>query len=282
MQLPRAFRLFVSVLVTSLVVALTACGGPLGPAPTPTATLRAQKTLTISGSGTTTQVLEAVRSAFEAEVRGYKLEVLPGTGSSGGIKGILEGVLDVAALAKAPSKEEAAKGIEYVEFGQSPSAIFVHPSVTVGNLTTEQAIAIFSGQITNWSQVGGPNLAIVLLVRDESDSSSAALRKLVLGETPFAATARTLTSQTDMLAAVAAATGAVGYGAWTSVLATGTKVNPVAVNGVGPTDAAYTGVAGLGIGYMSNRKADVQPLLDWLISKPGQAALTKMGVIIKR
>jgi phosphate transport system substrate-binding protein len=280
MQLTMNSRLCLSALMTMVIVTLVACGGPLGPATTPTAL--PQKTLTISGSGTTTQVLEAVRPAFEAEVRGYKLEILPGTGSSGGIKGILEGLLDAAALAKAPTKEEAAKGIEYVEFGQSPSAIYVHPSVTVSNLTTEQAIAVFSGQSTNWSQVGGPNLAIVLLLRNEDDSSSQALRKLVFGETRFAATARTLTSQADMQAAVAATSGAVGYGSWTSVLASGTKVESVTVNGVGPTDAAYTGVSGLGIGYMSNRKADVQPLLDWLTSKPGQAALTKVGVIIKR
>lgn len=233
--------------------------------------------LSVSGSGGTTAVLEAVQAAFEADTPGYQLEILVGTGTGGGVQGVVDGALDVAAMARPPKDDEA---IEYVDFGKTGQALYVHVGVGDIDLTSEQASAIVFGEITNWSEVGGPDLEIVLYVRDEGDSSTAALREAVFGDEPFAETAQVMTSQGDMINAIQGIEGAVGFGTWPAVLAAGANVTPVALNGLLPTDTAYPITGALGIGFLADRQADVQPLVDWLLSDTGKTALRDTGVIV--
>ncbi|MEJ5311890.1 MAG: substrate-binding domain-containing protein [Anaerolineae bacterium] len=275
----RRLKLNLCFVCVALTLLLMACGSkPTEPAPTPTATRRVE--LTISGSGTASTILEGIKPAFEAAVPGYTLEILPGTGTGEGVKGALQGVFDVAAMARPPKDEEVAAGIEYTEFGQSGVAVFAHPGVGVANLTTAQVKALFAGEIANWSAVGGPDLPVVLYVRDEGDSSTQSLRKVVFGDTAFPEFAQVLTSQTDMQAAVAGTPGGVGFGSWPSVLAMRANVKPITLDGVAPGDAAYPMFGPVGIGYLSTRKADVQPLVDWLTSEQGQKALAEFDVIL--
>jgi len=275
-----------------LVVALTACGSQSATtpgavvAPTTPNTNAGSTTpivLKISGSGTTSAILSAVKPAFEADMPGYRLELLPGTETGGGVQGVIKGVLDVAAMARPPKDEEAAQHVEYVEFGKGGATIFTHPGVNVTNLTTDQSAAIFAGQITNWSQVGGPDMPIVLYVRNEDESSTKALRTAVFGDTPFPpATIRVLASQSEMLVAVEGTPGSVGFGWWPAALAKGTKVHAVALDGQAPAAPNYPVIGGFGIGYLTNRTAEVQPLTDWLRSTRGQAALQQFGLITTR
>ncbi|MBI5951226.1 MAG: substrate-binding domain-containing protein [Chloroflexi bacterium] len=263
-----------------LIVALllTACSSmstqPPTPTPAPVVILKA------SGSGTITIVLGTLAPAFEGAVPGYKLEVLPGKSTGNGVKGILEGLLDVAAMARKPKDEETAQNIKYYELGLVGQALIVHPTVTgVASLNHQQVIDIFSGKITNWSEVGGPNLQIVLYVRDEDDSSTKGLRKAILGENPFAETAKTLFSQDEMVISVEGTPGSIGIAGWPSVLALQSNVNAVAIDGVRPDEAAYPILDSAGIGYLSQREGDIQPLTDWLSSANGQAALNALGFV---
>jgi phosphate transport system substrate-binding protein len=268
--------------VTSLfliaTLLLTACGSFLTQAPTPTTPPLV--TLKASGSGTITTVLESLAPAFEAARAGYKLKVLPGNSTGIGVTGILDGALDVAAMARVPSAEETAKNIQYFEMGLVGQAIIVHPSVTnITNLSRQQITGIFSGKFTNWSDVGGPDLKIVIYIRNADDSSMKGLRKAILGETPTPDTAKTLTSQEDMLVSVKGTPGAIGIAAWVAVLATKTKVQMVAVDGAKPNDSSYPMLGSSGIGYLTDRKSDIQPLIDWLSSTKGQAELLQLGFV---
>ncbi|MBN2003647.1 MAG: substrate-binding domain-containing protein [Anaerolineae bacterium] len=259
------------------MLCLTACSSRVT---TPTAI--PQTVLTISGSGTVTAILSGVRPAFEADVPGYTLNVLPGSGTGGGVEGIIQGALDVAAMARAPKDEETAQGVAYVEFGQSGVAIYTHPSVGLTALTTEQTHAIFAGEIVNWAEVGGPDQIIILCVRDEGDSSTQSLREVVFGDTPFPETALVQTSQSDMQAVVAATPGGVGFGAWPAALAEKVNVTGLALDGVAPGSLANPMAAPVGIGYLQDRRADVQPLIDWLLSESGRVALEELDVITGR
>jgi phosphate transport system substrate-binding protein len=260
------------------VLALAACGGAVTGTP-PTPTPRSQITLTVSGSGTTTAILSGIKPAFEADVPGYNLRVLPGSGTGEGVEGVVKGLLDVAAMTRPPKDEEAAQGVEYVEFGESGVAMYTYPDVGITDLTTAQALAVFSGEITGWSEIGGSDTAIILYVRDEGESSTKVLRQAIFGDAPFPEIAQVLTSQADMQAAVAGTPGSIGYGSWPSAFAEGANVQPITLNGVAPGDSDYPYVTPIGIGYLSERKADVQPLVDWLLSEQGQAALSEFDVI---
>jgi phosphate transport system substrate-binding protein len=271
------------VVVTLLVLVPAGCapGGsdadPAGPAASDDGIV-----LTVSGSGTTTAILSAVASAFEADTAGYELKVLPGAGTGGGVQGVVGGMLDVAAMARPPKEEEIAQGIAYTEFGLSGVAVYVHPSVEVTELTGTQVTTILCCEIENWSEVGGPDLPIVVYVRDEGDSSTKALRALVIGDVAFPEEGvQVLTSQSEMQDSVEATVGAVGFGSWPSAVASGSEVRAISLDGVSPSEQAYQLRTPVGIGYLSDRQADVQPLIDWLLSESGQAALRQVDVLMQ-
>jgi len=239
-----------------------------------------QIVLKVSGSGSAEAVLNAIQPAFEADTPGYDLEILQGTGTGGGVTGIVQDVLDVAAMARPPKDEEAAQNVEYVEFGQACQAVMTHPDVGVANLTTAQVAGIFSGEITNWSEVDGPELPILLYVRDEADSSTQALRSVIMGDTPFAETVvKVITSQDEMQVVIVGTPGSIGIGTWPTVLANRADVQAVTIDGIASSDANCPMIGPLGIGYLAERQAEVQPLLNWLLSEAGQAALHEFAVI---
>ena len=86
------FRLFSALVLVTLV--LSACGTAA-----PTSIAQPIVTLKVSGSGGIPAALEALKPAFEAATPGYRLETLTGTGTGGGVTGIIKGVLDMAAMA---------------------------------------------------------------------------------------------------------------------------------------------------------------------------------------
>jgi phosphate transport system substrate-binding protein len=276
------YRIYISFIILLLMLAITGCAAPV-PEPDFTEAVPSPVTLTISGSGGTTSILQAVEAAFEASTPGYNLEVLSGTGTGGGVEGVTKGVLSVAAMARPPKDEEleATPTFQYVQFGLSGQAIFVAANVGEIDLTSDQAKAIFFGEITNWAEVGGPEGEIFLYVRDEGDSSTQALRGVIFGEDPFPEFAQVMTSQGDMIAAVEGTPFAAGFGTWPAVLAVEADVLPAALDGLAPSDSSYPITGELGIGYLEENQAAVQPLIDWLLSDSGREALMNLDVIVE-
>lgn len=117
-----------------------------------------------------------------------------------------------------------------------PFAMVVNPDVGVSQLSTDQIIRIYStGQITNWQQVGGPNLPIVPVVRPSTSGTRATFRKYVLGGRDENGRLLQSDSSQSVLQAVAQTPGAIGYLAVSVVDAT---VKTVAIDGQLPTSAA--------------------------------------------
>jgi phosphate transport system substrate-binding protein len=269
-------KILTTVTLIGLLIATVGCGK----APEQKVSAETKEiVLKVSGSGTASGVLAAIAPAFEANVPGYTLNVLPGSGTGGGVKGTIEGVLDVAAMLRAPTEEEEPQ-IDYQSFGLGAEIPIAHADLDLTSLTAEQLTAIFCGEVTNWSQVGGPDEDIVVYVRGSDSAHTKAVRRGVFGDAPFAETAKVMGSLGDMLAAVEGTPNSVGFANWPGALSKGAQVDFVAVGGVGPDDPSYPGVLPLGIGYLPDRQADVQPLIDWLLSEQGQVALAEAGVIV--
>ena len=88
--------------------------------------------------------------------------------------------------------------------------------------------------------------------------------------------------ETDALVPVVEGTpGSIAYGAWPSVRLLSSKVQPIAVDGTLPTKAAYPFVQPLVLCYQSETQTQIQPLLDWLESQKGKAALQALSVITR-
>lgn len=274
----HVFRPVPTLLLAMLI--LSACSGTPA-APTPT--VHPVVNLKVSGAGTITAVMEALQPAFEAATPGINLEVLESSSTGSGVKGILEGILDLASMSRPPKDEEASQNVKYFEMGLVGQAIIIHPSAEgVTSLNNQQIADIFLGKVTNWSEVGGPDLEIILYVRDPDDSSTKVLRKAIVGEIPFPETAQVMTSQGDMITVVEGTPGAIGIAAYPIVLVKEAKVLVVSVNGLQPNDPSYAMSESSGLGFMADRQNDVQPLLDWLSSADGQAALKALGFILPK
>lgn len=238
-------------------------------------------TLKVSGSGTVVGLLRGLEADFEADNPSYDLDILSGSGTGGGVQGVTEGILDVAAMARPPkdSELEAAPTFEYVELGRAGIAIMTHPTVGLTELTSEQVNDILFGNITNWSEVGGPDELIVVFVRDEEETATGILRATFIGETPFPETDIVLTSSGDMNRSVSESDYSIGFGTWPSVLGSGLDITGIALDGISPTAPDYPMVTTLGIGYLEAKSTEVKPLVDWLQSDAGKTALETLGVI---
>ncbi|HEX2906999.1 MAG TPA: substrate-binding domain-containing protein [Phototrophicaceae bacterium] len=265
------------IVFLGLALLITACSSA---APTATPTAPPQITLTISGSGSVSSLLTTLKADFEAAHPGYNLNILSGTGTGGGVKGVLDGSLTVAAMARAPKDDETAQGLQYVRIGGSAVAFIVHPEVKVTNLTQEQVRAIFFAETTNWSEVGGPDLPIVVYVRDEDESATTMLRQTFFGDTAFPESiAGVMTSASALLDAVQGTPGSIGFGTWAAIVAGKKNVSMVKLDGAAPDSPDYPVISMLGLGYLESQQAAVQPLLDWLSSTTGRGALNQLGVI---
>jgi phosphate transport system substrate-binding protein len=117
-----------------------------------------------------------------------------------------------------------------------PFAMVVNRDVTVTQLSTEQIISIYStGQITNWKQIGGPDLPIVPVVRPVTSGTRATFRKYILGGRDENGKLLQSDSSQSVLQAVAQTPGAVGY---LALSVADSSVKTVAIDGQLPTAAA--------------------------------------------
>lgn len=261
-----------------LFLGLTACTAQTAVSAIPQ---QPMKTLRISGSGGTTPILAALASDFTADHPTIKLETLQGTGTGGGVTGIIEGVLDVAAMGRPPKPEEAEQ-IEFLSLGHGAEIPFVHVDVTVSELNAAQLKAIFAGEITNWAEVGGEDMPIIVYTRAEDTPHTQVLREAFLADVVFTDSAQIMGGMGDIIAAVEGTPGSIGYVNWPTAVATGARVNAITINGFAATDPTYPATLEIGIGYMPDQAENVAPLLDWLRSEHGQDTLRAFGVLVNK
>lgn len=270
-----------TVFLIMLILVLTACGTaaaqPAVPSP---AAPQEQIKLVISGSGGTATILKPLTEQFRQEHKNWSFEFLSGAGTSGGIKGALDGTLDLGTMARDPKAEELAKGIKYLHFATDRIAFVTSPDISVSKLTATQVKDIFMGKITSWSAVGGPNVPINLLVRDEEESNTQVLRKALFGETPFPAGAAVFTSEGDLRKALVSASQAIAYVSYGGLTLENVSANTVVVDGLDPTDLShnypYTKPAGLA--YLPANEAKLKPFLDFITSKTTKTWLAEKGL----
>jgi hypothetical protein len=155
-----------------------------------------------------------------------------------------------------------------MEFAHTSVGIFVHPDTGVRNLTRAQAAAIFSGKITNWSEVGGADQEIVVFVQEPDDIATSAVRDYILGDEEIVAEAPVLISETDVLVVVEGISGAIGYATlagkrFFEFVSPTAYIDPIMLDGIAPTDPEYPFVSSIGLAFLPDRITDLQPLFEW-------------------
>lgn len=186
---------------------------------------------TITASGSTALQPLVVRAAEYFMKDHEKVTInVTGGGSGTGVKNVHDGVSDIG-NSDVEAADELKEGLVDHIVTIAPFALIVNQGVGVENLTLEQATAIFTGTTTNWSEVGGKDMKIVLVHRQESSGSRKLVKKIVLGGKDF--TKEGLTQESSKLVAttVGKTEGAIGY-VDVPYLAPEYKVNALKIGGV--------------------------------------------------
>ncbi|MEW6427055.1 MAG: ABC transporter substrate binding protein [Thermodesulfobacteriota bacterium] len=128
--------------------------------------------ITVSGTGDSEELLRIVAADLERTLEGGKVRVPASNGSSGGIRQLVEGAVDLARIARPLRPEEEKEGLVYRPFARTPVVFAVHPSMRwLTSLSPAQIVAIYRGELTDWKEVGGSPGRIYPITREEGDSS---------------------------------------------------------------------------------------------------------------
>ena len=236
----------------SIVMALsllTACGGgetstagsETGSTPSTSAAQSAENagatqeitgTVNTDGSTSMADVMAVLKETFSEVQPGVNVNYT-GSGSGAGITNVLNGSVDIGLSSRALKAEEEEQGAVAHVVALDGVAIVVNPENTVANLTVEQIAKIFSGEITNWSEVGGADAEIAVFGRESGSGTRGAFEEIVGVEDACVYT-NEYSSTGDMVGAVAGNPNAIGYA---SLSAVDESVIAVSVNDVAPSEA---------------------------------------------
>src|SRR3954468_3355982 len=241
------------VIAAGLVVAACSSGAGTTPAPTTASTAGSPSaggspagsmaapacvtgSTTAAGSTALQPVVDAAGKQYVAACSGSTVSV-QGGGSGTGLTQVLQGAVNIGdSDVKAEDKlkpEEASQLVDHI-IAKQGWVMVNNPSVTgVTNLTTQQATDIWTGKTTNWKDVGGPDQAIVLIIRPASSGTRATFKKIVLGgQEEAAGQALTEDSNGAVTTSVAGTPGATSVIAFAYYQANKGSVTPLQLDGV--------------------------------------------------
>ena len=243
----------------------------------------AKLTGTVSTDGSTSmeKVIGGLGEMFMEMNDGVTFTYNP-TGSSAGIKAIQEGRCDIGLSSRALKAEEEAQGLKATVLAYDGIAVIVNPENTVEDLTVEQIAAIYKGEVTNWSEVGGNDAEIVLIGREAGSGTRSGFEEIVEVE-DLCQYRQELTSTGDVITAVSQNPGAIGYASLASVKDT---VKAVKVDGVAPSDETVKNESyAIQRPFVLVTKEDVvlnetaQAFFDYITSEAAREVITAAGVV---
>ncbi len=234
--------------------------------------------LVVAGTGDGMEMLQALGTAYTADTPDTLVVVPPSVHSSGGIAALLSKETTLARIARPLTAAEENKGIMSVPVVRLPSAIFVHPAVKVRNVTAAQLVGLFEGRITNWRDLGGEDLRVRVIRREDGDSMLTVLRTTMpgWGGLQFSEKARTARTTQEMLDFVQEFEGAIAFGPYTRALEA--HIGVMRVGGLHPADSAYPSSVTLRLAFrISDVSPDAISFIRFARSEKAQRLFTTLG-----
>jgi phosphate transport system substrate-binding protein len=279
-------RRYLFVLALLLGAFLTACAPattPTRPTPNPSPTVPLSGRLTFAGSTTVQPLVGKLGERFRELHPAVSLEIAAG-GSVVGIKAIHDGSVDIGMASRSLHADEA-QGIVQTQVAIDIIGIVANTTNPLTGLTKSDLRDIYLGRITRWSQLNGPDLAILVVTREMTSGTRGAFDEIILDkQAPAAPQMRTAITAGDMAAIVAAEPAAIGYVGFGNIEA---GLKTLQINGVAP--AEETAQAGsypltrpllLLTGPLSQPLA--QAFVAFVLSPEGQALVARNGWVPAR
>ena len=196
-----------------------------------------------------------------------------------------------------PSEEQKAYAEEcdttfvYTPVGTEAFVFFVHKDNPIDNLTTEQIKGIYSGEITNWKQIGGKNEEIAAFQRNEGSGSQSMLKRF-MGDTPImeAPTEMVNSMMSGIIEKVSdyrSKSNSIGFSFryYVEGIIQNPDIKMLSVDGVAPTaenirNGSYPIVTPMyAVTYEENTNENVDLLLQWILSEEGQYIIEETGYV---
>ena len=175
-------------------------------------TTKTQMVYTFGGSTTVAPIANAAIAAFTSSRSGLKISY-EGLGSSTGLKQLQEGTITLAGSSRELKESELQAGLKPIVIALDGLSVAVHSSVAIANLSSEQLAGIFSGEISNWKEVGGKDADIEVIVRDETSGTYASFKEIVLDpyKRNYKTEAIVARENGELAAKIASTPNAIGY-----------------------------------------------------------------------
>ena len=220
---------YISILLAvCLVLSLVACGSSENKE---VVSEKLSGTVSTDGSTSMEKVIGGLGEMFMERNSGITFTYNP-TGSGSGIKAVQEGRCDIGLASRSLKTEEAESGLTETVLAYDGIAVIVNLENPVSDLDVQTIAKIYTGEITNWSQVGGNDAEIVLIGREAGSGTRDGFESIT-GTEDACQYRQELTSTGDVITAVSQNPGAIGYASVASVKDT---VKALTVGGVAPSN----------------------------------------------
>ena len=273
-----------------LALSLAACGQTTAPAasaapateaPATTAAAKLSGTVATDGSTSMEKVIGALGEAFMEANPDTTFTYNP-TGSGSGIQAVQEGRCDIGLSSRALKDAEKEAGLTETVLAYDGIAMIVNPANPVEDLSLEQIADIYTGKITNWSEVGGNDSQIVLIGREAGSGTRGGFEEIV-GVVDACQYRQELSSTGDVITTVAQNPDAIGYASLAAVKDT---VKALKVAGVTPTEATvkdgtYTIQRPFVLATKTGEKLNdvAQAFFDYVTSADASEIITAAGAV---
>ena len=239
--------------------------------------------ISLAGSTSMEKLCEALSESF-MEANPSVTVTTEYTGSGAGLESLAAGSIDIGNSSRHLKEEELATGAVENVVAIDGIAVITNTSNTVTDLTSDDLAKIYKGEITNWSELGGADEAIVVIGREAGSGTRAAFEELLEIE-DACQYAQELDSTGAVLAKVASTSGTIGY---VSLDVVDDTVIGMSLNGVEPTEENI--LAGdyllsrpfvmATMGEISEQNELVQAWFDYIASEDGKNVISSVGLIL--
>lgn len=264
---------------TSSVAGTSSAAGTSASGASSTAAEELSGTLSMNGSTSMEKVIKAVNGAFMEKNKGVTVN-LNLTGSGTGIQEASEGKCDIGNSSRKLKDEEAEK-LDATVVGLDGIALVVNPANKLEDITLQDLAKVYSGEITNWKELGGDDKAIVVIGREDGSGTRDGFESIVMGDKE-PKYAQELESTGSVINAVATTDGAIGYASLANVDET---VKALKVGGVEATEEnVKSGAYKVQRPFIcatlkSSDNKLVKAYLDFILSEEGQALVLAQGAV---
>lgn len=283
-------RAFAFCLILAVVSVMTACGdndenkGDTGAAGT--------DSIVITGSSSAAGLVKALGNDFKEEYKDKYPDLefkITDEDSGSAIDAVRSGKADIGLVSRAVTDEEKSLVDDVEVFAMDGIAVIANKNCNIENLTVSQAKKIFSGQIVNWSDVGGENTRINVYSREESSGTRNEFLNLLGLNSIFDTTkekkltdrATVYNSSEEVKKAVAGDKSGIGYISMTALDKTvkDIAVDDVKINAQNVGDENYKLVRNFSFVIAKDESEAADDFIDWVLSAKGQQAVEATGYV---